>query len=77
MVEFSLLGGVAGLLALLGSEAICYGLYTALLDIPYGGLGWLWLWLLPATMLVLVALGTLLMRRAVTVAPLRVLRELD
>jgi len=81
MTEFALLGVVAALLALLGGEAIVFGLYQFLLNIPYQGifqgLGWAWLWLPPLTAMLLMLLGGYLMRAAVTVAPLQVLRDLD
>ncbi|MEL7401301.1 MAG: FtsX-like permease family protein, partial [Pseudomonadota bacterium] len=81
MTEFALLGGLAALLALLGGEAIVFGLYQFLLNIPYQGifqgLGWAWLWLPPLTAMLLMLLGGYLMRAAVTVAPLQVLRDLD
>lgn len=78
--EFTLLGGLSALLALLGGEAIVFGLYQFLLKIPYQGLfqglGWAWLWLPPLTAALLIVLGSYLMRAAVNVAPLRVLREI-
>ena len=81
ITEFMLLGGLSALFALLGGEAIVYGLYQFLLNIPYDGifqgLGWTWLWMPPLTAIVLIALGSYLMRAAVQVAPLAVLRELD
>ncbi|GGY52114.1 hypothetical protein GCM10011297_26230 [Bacterioplanes sanyensis] len=77
MVEFSLLAVLASGLALLGGEAIVLGIYQGVLDIPYQSLGWVWLWLPPATVVVLVLLGLWLMRRAVTVSPLGVLRSLE
>lgn len=81
MTEFALLGGLSALLALLGGETILWGLYRFLLDIPYqgpfAGLGLAWIWLPPLTALLLIVLGTWLMRAAVNVAPLQVLRELE
>ncbi|ASP38310.1 ABC transporter permease [Bacterioplanes sanyensis] len=77
LVEFSLLALLASGLALLGGEAVVLGIYQIVLNIPYQSLGWVWLWLPPVTVLVLVALGLWLMRRAVTVSPLGVLRSLE
>ncbi|WP_419811889.1 ABC transporter permease [Bacterioplanoides sp.] len=81
MAEFSLLALISALFALVGGEMIVFGLYQYLLNIPYAGvfqgLGWAWLWLPPMTILVLVLVGRFLMRAAVNVAPLTVLRELE
>ncbi len=76
LAEFALLGFISSLLALLGAEAICFGLYRGLLSLPYDGLGWVWLWLPPLAAVMLALPGMWLMRRTVKVAPLRVLREL-
>lgn len=76
LAEFALLGFISSLLALIGAEAICFGLYRGLLSLPYDGLGWGWLWLPPLAALLLALPGMWLMRRTVTVAPLTVLREL-
>ncbi|MCT7359996.1 ABC transporter permease [Thalassolituus pacificus] len=76
LAEFALLGFISSLLALLGAEAICFGLYRGLLSLPYDGLGWVWLWLPPLAAVMLALPGMWLMRRTVTVAPLTVLREL-
>ena len=81
MAEFSLLALISALFALGGGEIIVFGLYQYLLNIPYAGvfqgLGWAWLWLPPMTILALVLVGRFLMRAAVNVAPLTVLRELE
>ena len=76
LTEFALLGGIASVLALLASEALIYGLYTAVLDIPWQSLGWIWLWLPLIASAALAALGSTLLRKTVTVAPQQVLREL-
>ncbi|MBU2037882.1 MAG: ABC transporter permease [Gammaproteobacteria bacterium] len=76
LAEFALLGFISSLLALIGAEAICFGLYRGLLSLPYDGLGWVWLWLPPLAALLLALPGMWLMQRTVTVAPLTVLREL-
>ena len=76
LVEFLLLGGLAALFALAGTEAVCAWLYTQILNIPYHGQGLAWLWLPLLAALVLALPGMWLLRRTVHVAPLRVLREL-
>lgn len=74
--EFSLLGAMAAVLALLAAEALCWALYRQVLDIPWNGLGWIWLWLPLVASIGLAMVGTLMLRRTVTVAPVIVLREL-
>lgn len=76
LTEFALLGVIASVLALLASEALIFGLYTVVLDIPWQPLGWIWLWLPVVSSTALAVLGSGLLRKTVTVAPLRVLREL-
>lgn len=76
LAEFALLGFISSLLALIGAEAICFGLYRGLLSLPYSGLGWVWLGLPPLAAILLALPGMWLMRRTVKVAPLTVLREL-
>lgn len=76
MTEFALLGGLAALLALLAAEVLCRILYERILDIPWSGLGLIWLWLPIVAALLLAGLGSHLLRRTVAVAPLRVIRDL-
>ena len=76
LTEFALLGAVSALLALIGSEVVCFALYYGLLDIPYQGQGWVWLWLPFAAAAGLALPGMWLMRRTIHVAPLTVLRDL-
>ncbi|MCJ1884389.1 ABC transporter permease [Pseudomonas sp. LA21] len=72
--EFALLGAVSGLLAALGCELISYLLYRLVFDLPWSPHPWL---------LTLPVLGALLVggagllgtRRALSVSPLRLLRE--
>ncbi|WP_371229266.1 ABC transporter permease [Pseudomonas sp. QE6] len=72
--EFALLGAVSGLLAALGCELISYLLYRLVFDLPWSPHPWL---------LALPVLGALLVggagllgtRRALSVSPLRLLRE--
>jgi putative ABC transport system permease protein len=74
-IEFVLVGGLSSILALIGGELLCAGLYLGLFDIPYRSLGWAWLWLPPATMIGLMIPGSWMLRRVVSVPPLQVLRE--
>lgn len=75
--EFVLLGAMSACLALIGAEAICFGLYWGVLKIPYSGLGWAWLWLPPLAILLMWVPPMLLLRRTQQVAPLQVLRGLN
>ena len=74
--EFALLGLLSALLALISAELLCWALYSRVLDIPWSGLGLVWLWLPLVSALGLAALAGLLLRRTVVVAPVIVLREL-
>merc|ERR1711879_948514 len=76
LTEFALLGGIASVLALIASEALIYGLYTAVLNIPWQTLGWIWFWLPLLAGGALAILGNTLLRKTVTVAPQQVLRDL-
>jgi putative ABC transport system permease protein len=73
-VEFALLGAASGLLAALGCEVITALLYRLVFDMPWRPHPWLLtLPLIGAAMIVIAGLlGT---RRALTVSPLRILRE--
>lgn len=74
-IEFALVGGVSSVLALVGGELVCAGLYIGLLDIPYRPLGWAWLWLPPLTVVGLLTPGTWMLRRVISAPPLQVLRD--
>ncbi|MGB1090554.1 MAG: ABC transporter permease [Oceanobacter sp.] len=74
--EFALLGIIASLMALLAAEAICFGLYHWVLDIPYPGLGWFWLALPPVFALILALLGRWMLRTAVQAPPMQVLQQI-
>lgn len=76
LTEFALLGGIASVLALLASEALIYGLYTKVLNIPWQTLGWIWFWLPLLAAGALALLGSTLLRKTVAVAPQKVLRDL-
>ncbi|WP_434140669.1 ABC transporter permease [Pseudomonas luteola] len=73
-VEFALLGATSGLLAALGCEIITALLYRLVFDMPWQPHPWLLLLpLIGAAMIA--AAGLLGTRRALTVSPLRILRE--
>ena len=76
LLEFSVLGLMAGLLAVLLSEAIRYALYTQVIHIDYQAKLYLWL-IVPISGASLVALaGYFGLQDVVNKSPLRVLREL-
>jgi len=76
LLEFSVLGLMAGLLAVLLSEAIRYALYTQVIHIDYYANLYLWL-VVPISGASLVALaGYYGLQNVVNKSPLRVLREL-
>jgi putative ABC transport system permease protein len=73
-VEFALLGATSGLLAALGCEVITALLYRLVFDMPWQPHPWLLLLpLIGAAMIA--AAGLIGTRRALTVSPLRILRE--
>lgn len=75
-IEFSVLGLVAGLLAVILSEAIRYALYTQVIHISYHPNFYLWT-VIPITAALLVGLtGYFGLRDVVNKSPLRVLRGL-
>lgn len=75
-IEFSVLGLMSGLLAVLISEAIRYALYTHVIHIGYQPSFYLWAFI-PITAALLVGLaGYWGLRGVVNKSPLRILREL-
>jgi putative ABC transport system permease protein len=75
LIEFCLIGAIAGCLACIASEAILYGLYTRLLQIEYHPIYQLWLGL-PVIGAVIVGLtGYWGVRSVVKQPPLVVLRK--
>lgn len=72
--EFLLLGGVAGVLAAIGSELILYVLYTRLLQMHYEPHVYLWLALPVLGALSVGAGGYLGVRRTLRLPPLQILR---
>lgn len=75
-IEFTMLGAMAGLLAVLGAEAAAWGLQTQALDLRYEPSMQLWPLGIAAGGLVVGVLGVASCRKAVNVPPLAVLREL-
>ena len=76
VIEFSLLGLISGLLAIVLSEAILYALYTQVMHIEYHANFYAWI-CVPVTGALFVGLvGTWGVRKVVNKAPLQVLREL-
>lgn len=73
--EFALLGLMAGILALLGTEAICYSLYRYLLDLDYQVQWHLWAWLPISSALLIMCLGGLSTRKVASHSPVSVLRD--
>lgn len=75
VIEFSLLGGIAGVLSAIAAEAILYALYTRVMHIDYHPNAYLWA-LLPLTGVISVALaGYWGVREVVRQSPMRVLRR--
>jgi putative ABC transport system permease protein len=73
--EFALLGLIAGVMALLGAEALSYALYTQLLDLDYQVQWQLWAWLPLSAALLIMALGAFATRKVANQSPVTVLRE--
>lgn len=76
LAEFALLGGLAGLLAALGTELISWGIYTRVLSLEYAPTWKLWLGTPLAGALLLAAAGHHGMRSVRASPPISVLREL-
>jgi putative ABC transport system permease protein len=74
-VEFTVLGAMAGLLAVVGAEAAAWLLQTQALDLRYSPSVSLWGWGVGLGALVVGGLGVMSCRRAVQAPPLAVLRE--
>lgn len=71
LAEFTLLALLSSLFALAGAEVVRLLLYERLLEMPWYGLGWLWL-AVPVLAIVLLSTGGVwLLRRTVKEAPLK------
>ncbi|WP_054774777.1 ABC transporter permease [Methylogaea oryzae] len=75
LLEFALLGALAGSVAAMVAEGLIWVLYRRVLHMDAAFHGPLWLDLPAVGALLVAACGLLLTRRAVTVGPLTVLRE--
>jgi putative ABC transport system permease protein len=76
LVEFSVLGFFAGILATLGAEVTVYGLETEIFELEYTSHPWLWV-LGPLVGTIMIGLlGTVATRRVVQIPPITILREL-
>ncbi|MDE1462760.1 ABC transporter permease [Spartinivicinus poritis] len=75
LIEFAALGGVAGLLAALGTELVCRLLYNITFDLSYQTNGWLWLSLPLLGSSIIASIGLWSSRRVITESPMVVLRE--
>jgi putative ABC transport system permease protein len=73
--EFAVMGSLAGLLAAAGASALGYVLARQVLDMPYFGTPWIWLWGVGGGTLVIVTAGMLGVRRVLETPPLQVLRR--
>ena len=76
LVEFSVLGFFAGVLATLGAEVTVFGLVTEIFELEYTSHPWLWLLGPSVGTLMIGILGTLATRRVVQIPPVTILREL-
>lgn len=74
-IEFAVLGGLAGLLAAAGAEIAAWALQTQALDLSYQASPWLWPAGILVGMIIIGVLGVMSCRKAVSVPPLVVLRE--
>jgi len=75
MVEFAVVGGIAGLLAAAGAELTAWALQTYLFKMDFVVHPWLWL-ITPTTSILLIGcIGSLFCYRVVNTPPIRVLRE--
>ena len=76
IIEFSLLGLISGLLAVVISEAVLYALYSRVMHMEYHANFYLWLYVPPIGALFVGLAGCWGVRNVVDKSPLQVLREL-
>jgi len=74
--EFVLLGFSAGLIAVLGSELVAFGVYTQVLDIQYGLHYWMWLAGPVSGVVLIISAGYLSTRKVIMQPPVKTLQEL-
>ncbi len=74
-IEFSLLGGLAGVMAVCGAEVLLLSIQYWVLDMPLQAHFGLWLWGTLGAMLLIGGLGVISCRRVITTSPGLILRE--
>ena len=74
-IEFSMLGGLAGVMAVAGSEVLLMSIQYWVLDMPLQVHFGLWLWGTLGSMVLIGGLGVLSCRRVITTPPGLILRE--
>jgi len=74
-IEFSLLGGLAGVMAVCGAEVLLLSIQYWVLDMPLQVHFGLWLWGTLGAMLLIGGLGVISCRRVITTSPGLILRE--
>jgi len=74
-IEFSLLGGLAGVMAVCGAEVLLLSIQYWVLDMPLQAHLGLWLWGTLGAMLLIGGLGVISCRRVITTSPGLILRE--
>ena len=75
-VEFSVLGALAGCMAIVGAEAAAWGLQTQVLDLRYVPTVWVWPVGVLSGVVMIASLGLWSCRHVVSTPPVVVLREL-
>tara|TARA_B100000446_G_scaffold125573_2_gene117549 strand:+ start:20693 stop:23179 length:2487 start_codon:yes stop_codon:yes gene_type:complete len=75
LIEFSLLGGLAGVMAVIGAEVLLLSIQYWVLDMPLQLHVALWVWGTLGAMVLIGALGVFSCRRVVTTPPGLILRE--
>lgn len=74
-IEFSLLGGLAGIMAVFGAEVLLLSIQYWVLDMPLQAHFGLWFWGTLGAMLLIGTLGVFACRRVITTPPGLILRE--
>jgi putative ABC transport system permease protein len=77
LIEFMLLGGMAGILAVIASEALSYVMYTRIMHIDYQASPYLWIVLPILSSLTISIAGYFGVRNIVKLPPITVLRRLE
>ncbi|MEK9928527.1 MAG: hypothetical protein VW524_09935, partial [Halieaceae bacterium] len=74
-VEFSVLGALAGCMAIVGAEVAAWGLQTQVLDLRYVPTVWVWPVGVLSGVVMIASLGLWSCRHVVSTPPVVVLRE--